>query len=63
MFLGLDYGTSEVKALLMNTAGQIIATQGAPLTVTASNVVGARSSGLVGCDNCCAGGVARSSAE
>ena len=34
MFLGLDYGTSEVKALLLNTAGQIIATQGAPLTVS-----------------------------
>ena len=34
MFLGLDYGTSEVKALLMNRAGQIIATQGAPLTVS-----------------------------
>ena len=34
MLLGLDYGTSEVKALLMNRAGQIIATQGAPLTVS-----------------------------
>ncbi|MGL4766840.1 MAG: xylulokinase [Formosimonas sp.] len=34
MFLGLDYGTSEVKALLMNEAGEIIGTQGATLTVS-----------------------------
>lgn len=34
MFLGLDYGTSEVKALLMNAAGEIIATQGAALSVS-----------------------------
>lgn len=33
MFLGLDYGTSEVKVLLMDAQGQIIAVQGVSLTV------------------------------
>lgn len=33
MYIGLDYGTSEVKALLMNEMGEIIATRGARLTV------------------------------
>lgn len=33
MYIGLDYGTSEVKALLMNDVGDIMATRGARLTV------------------------------
>ena len=33
MFLGLDLGTSELKALLLSDQHQVIATARAPLTV------------------------------
>jgi xylulokinase len=33
-FLGIDLGTSELKALLMDEAGRVLASQGAPLTVS-----------------------------
>ena len=33
MFLGLDLGTSELKALLLNDQHQVLATARAPLTV------------------------------
>jgi xylulokinase len=33
MFLGIDLGTSEVKLLLLDTAGRIVGSAGAPLTV------------------------------
>lgn len=33
MYLGLDLGTSELKALLLNEQHQVVATAGAPLTV------------------------------
>ncbi|MCG7656431.1 xylulokinase [Wielerella bovis] len=33
MYLGLDYGTSEIKALLMGDNGDIIATHGLPLSI------------------------------
>ena len=34
MWLGLDLGTSGVKAILLDDAGRIIAEQSAPLTVS-----------------------------
>ncbi|SFC90726.1 xylulokinase [Massilia yuzhufengensis] len=34
MYLGIDLGTSEVKLLLMGEAGDVVATAGAPLTVS-----------------------------
>ncbi|KOC89239.1 xylulokinase [Winslowiella iniecta] len=33
MYLGIDAGTSEIKALVLNSAGEIMATAGAPLTL------------------------------
>jgi xylulokinase len=34
MFLGIDLGTSEVKLLLLDTQGQVVAVAGAPLSVS-----------------------------
>src|SRR5512140_1706812 len=34
MYLGIDLGTSEVKVMLVNEAGAVVATAGAPLEVS-----------------------------
>ena len=33
MYLGLDFGTSEIKALLTDEHGNIVLTQGMPLSI------------------------------
>lgn len=33
MYLGLDLGTSEIKAMVIDECGQIVASEGEPLTV------------------------------
>ena len=34
MFLGIDVGTSEVKVILMDEVGQVVATAGTPLELS-----------------------------
>ena len=34
MFLGIDLGTSEVKVMLVNQAGGVVATAGSPLELS-----------------------------